>query len=149
MVTMRNRTSTRCRAVTRNRGFTYLWVLGAIAVMGIGLLGVSELWTATTRRQKLDELDWVGQQFRDAIGSYYQSSTGLTKSYPSSLQELLEDRRYAVPRRHLRVIYRNPITGTTEWETIRSTEGKVRGVRVVLPPDNGGQVKEFVNVPAG
>ena len=138
-----NRTS----AGSRQSGLTYFWVLAAIAVMSVGLVAVSEIWSTTARRQKLAELEWIGAQFTEAIGSYYQSSTGLTKTYPPSLQELLEDRRYAMPRRHLRAVYRNPFTGTADWELVRTVDGKVRGVRVRVPGDGGEKTREFLYLP--
>ena len=136
-------------ATSQQGGFTYLWVLAAIAVMSVGLVAVSEVWSTTARRQKLVELEWIGAQFTEAIGSYYQSATGLTKTYPPSLQELLEDRRYAVPRRHLRAVYRNPFTGKADWELVRSVDGRVRGVRVSVPRDGGDQTREFLYLPNG
>jgi type II secretory pathway pseudopilin PulG len=123
--------------------------LAAIAVMSIGLVSVSEVWSTTARRQKLVELEWIGAQFTEAIGSYYQSSTGLTKTYPPSLQDLLEDRRYAVPRRHLRAVYRNPFTGKADWELVNAVDGKIRGIRVSVPGEGGGQTREFLYLPSG
>ena len=115
----------------------------------VGLVAASEVWSTTARRQKLVELEWIGAQFTEAIGSYYQSSTGLTKTYPPSLQDLLEDRRYAVPRRHLRAVYRNPFTSKSDWDLVRTVDGRVRGVRVTVPTGAGGQTREFLYLPAG
>ena len=110
-------------------GFTYLGVLFAIAVLGIGLTAASEVWVTTARRQRLEQLDWVGRQFVQAIGSYYESSPGLVKSYPRSLEDLLEDRRFPMVRRHLRQVYANPLTGAVDWELIMTPDGSIRGVR--------------------
>jgi type II secretory pathway pseudopilin PulG len=128
-------------------GFTYLWVLMAIAVIGIGLLAASDMWVTTARREKTQELEWIGSQFIQAIGSYYQSSPGAAKSYPPSLQALLDDRRHAVARRHLRTIYRNPFTGAVDWDLVMAADGTVRGVRAVLSVEVGGPVREFVYLP--
>jgi len=129
------------------RGFTYLGVLIAIAVLSVGLLAVSEVWVTSARRSKLAELDWIGAQFTQAIGSYYQATPGTAKVYPSSLQDLLDDRRYVTTRRHLRIVYANPFTGQADWQPVLAADGKLRGVRVVLPQDDGGTAKEFVYRP--
>ena len=128
-------------------GFTYLWVLAAIAVLGIGLLAVSEVWVTSARRQKLVELEWIGGQFTRAIGSYYQSTPGVAKVYPLTLLDLIEDRRYVTVRRHLRAVYANPFTGKPDWELVVVGDGRVRGVRVTLPSEDGVSVKEFAYQP--
>ena len=120
----------------------------AIAIIGVGLLAVSEVWVTTARRQKTEELEWIGSQFTQAIGSFYQSSPGVSKSCPLSLQDLLEDRRHALVRRHLRTIYRNPFTGMADWELIKAPDGTVRGVRVSAPLGDRIQPREFVYLPA-
>ena len=129
------------------RGFTYLWVLVAIAVLGIGLLAVSEVWVTTARRQRLAEIDWIGAQFTQAIGSYYYATPALAKSYPPSLQDLVQDRRFVTTRRHIREVYRNPFTGAADWELVTSSNGGIRGVRAIVPTEAGGVVKEFVFQP--
>ena len=138
----------RCGVGARTQGgFTYLWVLAAIAVLGIGLLAVSEVWVTSARRQKLVELDWIGGQFTRAIGSYYQSTPGAAKVYPLTLQDLLEDRRYVTPRRHLRTVYANPFTGKPDWELVVAGDGRVRGVRVAVPGGDVNAMREFVYLP--
>ena len=133
---------------SRNGGFTYLAVLIAVAVLCIGLLAVSQVWVASARRSKLAELDWIGAQFTQAIGSYYYATPGAAKAYPASLQDLLIDRRYVTVRRHLRSIYANPFTGRADWQLVFAADGTIRGVRVMAPgDDDGGMAKEFVYHP--
>lgn len=129
------------------RGFTFLWVVLAIAILGVGLLAVSEVWVANARRQKLVELDWVGVQFTQAIGSYYYATPASVKAYPQGLQDLIEDRRYGTIRRHLREVYRNPFTGAPDWELVPSPSGGIRGVRARVPSDSGSTVEEFLFEP--
>ncbi|HJV96082.1 MAG TPA: type II secretion system protein [Albitalea sp.] len=135
------------RGRRRSGGFTYLGVLLAIALIGIGLVAASEVWVTSVRRQKAEELEWVGAQFTQAIGSYYQSTPGAAKAYPTSLQDLLEDRRYVTMRRHLRAIYSNPFTGKADWEIVKGSDGRMRGVRAVVATDTGSRSFEFVYVP--
>jgi type II secretory pathway pseudopilin PulG len=112
----------------REQGFTYLAVLLAIAVIAAGLLATGERWARSNQREKERQLLWVGNQFRNAIGLYYQRTPGAVKRYPQSLEELLEDKRYLPAQRYLRTIYRDPMTGKAEWGTVLSPEGGIAGV---------------------
>ena len=139
----------RARPAGRGQGgFTYLGVLLAIAVLWVGLAVASEVWVTSARRHKAEELEWIGAQFTQAIGSYYHSTPGAAKAYPQSLQELLEDRRNPTPRRHLRRAYRNPFTGNADWAFVKSDDMRIRGVRCVIPSEAGQQIREFVYSPA-
>jgi type II secretory pathway pseudopilin PulG len=131
------------------RGFTYLGLLLAIAVLGIGLMAASEVWVTTARRQRQVQLEWIGQQFQRGIGSYYEATPGLIKRFPERLDDLLEDRRYPTVRRHLRQIYANPFTGSVDWELIRGPGGTIVGVRlpVANTEDTRPALREFIYVP--
>ena len=58
-----------------------------------------------------------------------ESTPGQEKRFPRSFDGLLEDRRLAVPRRHLRRIYANPATGTPDWYVVRAPDGGISEVR--------------------
>lgn len=130
----------------RQTGFTYLGVLLTIALLGIGLAAASEVWTTVAQRQRLEQLEWVGQQYAQAIGSYYESTPGLVKAYPARLEDLLEDRRFPFVRRHLRQLYANPLTGRHDWEVVVSSTGGARGVRAPAASVAGTRLegREFV-----
>jgi type II secretory pathway pseudopilin PulG len=98
----------------RPRGFSYLGLLIAVALMGIALAAVGEVWSTTAQRERERELLFVGGQFRQAIGRYYEASPGV-KQYPRKLDDLLEDKRFPVVKRHLRQIYLDPMTGKPDW----------------------------------
>jgi type II secretory pathway pseudopilin PulG len=112
----------------RQRGFTYLGLLFAIAIAGVLLAAVGVMWSTESQRQKEAELLLIGAEFRAAIASYYQSSPGLVKRYPAKLADLLKDDRFLGVRRHLRQIYIDPMTGTREWGLIPAPEGGIMGV---------------------
>jgi len=116
----------------QQRGFTYLGVLLAIALLGIGIAAASEVWSTTARRQRMEQLEWVGQQYVQAIGSYRESSPGGAKAYPRSLDELLTDRRVPYVRRHLRQLYANPLSGKLDWELIQAADQGIVGVRTPI-----------------
>jgi type II secretory pathway pseudopilin PulG len=128
-------------------GFTYLGILIAVAVVGIGLTAASEVWVATSSRQKMTALDWAGQQYIQAIRSYYQASPGSVKSYPMEVADLLEDRRFLTIRRHLRTAYLNPFTQKADWNAIRANDGSLRGVQALVPQLNQVQPKSFTYIP--
>ena len=138
----------RPRAATHGEGgFTYVALLAAVAVLGVGLTAASELWVSNAHREKLVELEWIGEQFVRAIGSYYFASPGSAKVYPASLDDLLEDQRYLTVRRHLRVVYANPFTGISDWATVRGVDGRVRGVRIKVTTSSGVIEKTHIFVP--
>jgi len=109
------------------RGFTYLGVLLIVAVMGAGLTAFAELYSHAAQREKERELLFIGKQFRDAIAGYYNKSPG-AKVYPKKMEDLLEDKRFPMPQSHLRRVYRDPMTGTTEWGLVEAPGGGFMGV---------------------
>jgi len=117
-----------CHGQPNESGFTYLGVLFAIAIIGVALLAVSEVWAKVAERQKLAQLDWAGQQYVQAIESYYYANTGSVHFYPAKLDDLLEDKRYLSVKRHLRTLYPDPFTGTASWKLIASPTGGIQGV---------------------
>jgi hypothetical protein len=93
-------------------------VLILVALAGVALAGAGELWSTASKREKEAQLLFVGDEFRRAIGSYYEGSPG-TKQFPQRLEELLDDKRLPVTRRHLRRIYVDPMTGGAEWGLVK------------------------------
>ena len=110
------------------RGFTYLGALFLIVLMGLALAGTGELWSTASQRAKERELIWVGTQYARALRSYYQAPAAGVPFYPMELEELLEDHRHPSLRRHLRRLYPDPITGSTDWGLIRGYEDRIVGV---------------------
>ena len=102
-----------------SKGFTYSGLLISVAVMGMGLAAFGELYSRTGQREKERELLFVGKEYRQAIASYYQKE----KTYPRKLEDLLEDKRFPMPVRHLRRLYPDPITGSNDWGLVEPTEG--------------------------
>jgi type II secretory pathway pseudopilin PulG len=107
------------RALRRQAGFTYVGLMFAIAVLGITLATVGVVWSTQIRRDKEAELLWIGDQYRTAIGRY-RASGG---QFPQELADLLEDKRTAVPRRYLRKLFADPMTGAADWQLIETPGG--------------------------
>lgn len=110
------------------RGFTYVMMLISVAIIGIGLAGTAEVWSLAQQREKEAELLFVGNQYREAIGRYYDSTPGGGKRYPEKLEDLLEDKRYPMPIRHLRKLYADPLTGKAEWGLMEAPDGGIMGI---------------------
>ena len=111
-----------------SRGFTYLGVLIAVALMGIGLAVVSEVWTKVAERQKIAQLEWVMDQYAKAIESYYYANTGSVNFYPEKVEDLLEDKRHLGVVRHLRRLYVNPMSGEMDWKWVAGPSKGIAGV---------------------
>ncbi|MDW7597639.1 MAG: type II secretion system protein [Nitrosomonadaceae bacterium] len=128
MVTAARRNSGVGCGMHREKGFTYIWMLFAVALAGIVLAGAGLVWRTEAWRDKEKELMFVGDQFRQAIGSYYETSPGIPKRYPDTLEKLLVDDRFPMVKRHLRKIFFDPMTGTAEWGLVRQPGLGITGV---------------------
>ncbi len=91
-------------------GFTYLFVLMLIALIGMGLAAAGTLWSTDAKRAREVELLFIGDQYRQAIRSYYELEPNQPR-LPQSIDDLLEDHRRPTIVRHLRRAYRDPFTG--------------------------------------
>lgn len=120
------------RPVAAQGGFTYLGVLFLVVLLGLGLSGAGQLWSISSQRAKEKELLWVGQQYARALKAYHARSPG-AKRYPQELEELLEDRRFPTPVRHLRQLYRDPLTGSLDWGLVKSADGRIAGIYSQAP----------------
>jgi len=113
---------------SRNSGFTYLGLLFFVAIMGAALVGVAQVWHTEVRRQKEVDLLFIGNQFRQGIGGYYERTPGTVKQYPKQFEDMLMDPRFPDTRRYLRKIYADPMTGKAEWGMVRAPDGGIVGV---------------------
>jgi type II secretory pathway pseudopilin PulG len=111
----------------QQQGFTYMSALLLILMMGTALAAVGQVWSTVGKREREQQLIWVGTQYAQALRSYYRSGTGVAQ-YPESLDELLEDHRFPSIQRHLRRLYPDPMTGSTTWGLTRSIDNRITGV---------------------
>jgi type II secretory pathway pseudopilin PulG len=115
-----------CRS--RARGFTYVWVMAALAVLGIMLSAVGTWWSEEVRREREEDLVRFGIAYARAIASYRASSPGSVQMAPRRLQDLVLDDRFPRPTRHLRRLYADPIEPHQAWGLITDDEGRIQGV---------------------
>jgi hypothetical protein len=89
-------------------------------LIGLGLTALLAVHTGqrladTRQRDNEAELLFVGEQYRQAIMSYWRESPGGVRSWPARLDDLVEDKRFPKPRRHLRKLYADPLSPETPW----------------------------------
>lgn len=118
----------------RNRGFTYIMVLLWVAISGVMLMALSRAWLLESRRERDTELIYRGEQIREALSTYavVPVSTGRSRA-PERLEDLLEDRRSGQVVRHLRRVWRDPITNSPTWGLVKDENGGIVGVFSTSP----------------
>lgn len=115
-------------ARNRKSGFTYLSALILVVISGIALTAASRYWSTMTKRDMEEELLFRGDQYRMAIESYYRSAPSGRAAYPRQLDDLIKDPRYLTARRHLRKMYRDPMTKDGVWGIEKDLQGGIHGV---------------------
>ncbi len=111
-------------AFSAQRGFTYIGLLFAIAILGMTLATIGIVWSTEIRRDKEAELLWIGDQYRVAIERYVSAGG----QYPQELSDLLEDKRFPVARRYLRKLFPDPMTGQTDWQLVPAPDNGIMGI---------------------
>jgi type II secretory pathway pseudopilin PulG len=95
------------KSYTSQSGFSYLFVLFALVLVGLSMMGANKQWTTMMQREREAELLFRGHQYRRAIASYVESVPG-ARQYPPRVEDLMKDPRNS--KRHLRSAYLDPIT---------------------------------------
>ncbi|MFG6429497.1 type II secretion system protein [Roseateles sp. LYH14W] len=96
---------------TGEQGFTYLLLLFAMVIGGIGLAALGEQARQRALREQEAELAFRGAEIARAIASYVQASPAGSRALPASVDALLEDRRSGRIVRHLRQLRADPLGG--------------------------------------
>lgn len=107
--------------------FLFGTVLLALVLAGV-LAAVARAWEADAQRERERELLWIGKQFRRALQAYAAATPPGLEAAPRGLEELLRDTRHHPPRRHLRKVFVDPMTGRAQWGLERSASGRIVGV---------------------
>ncbi|MDO8653449.1 MAG: type II secretion system protein [Undibacterium sp.] len=116
------RRTMRCQRTSQN-GFSYIALLIAIAIIGLVAASGLQVGAILSRRNAELELLAIGKEYRNALLSYAIASSAGQRQRPNSLAELLKDPRFPNPKRHLRKIYPDPLTGEESWGIIMSPDG--------------------------
>jgi type II secretory pathway pseudopilin PulG len=112
----------------RIRGFTYVWALAAIAVLGVALAAVGTVWSSATQREREEELIRVGTAYAEAIASYWRHAPGSVRNLPPDLAALVRDDRYIKAYRHLRDLHPDPMDPSRPWGLVTDASGRIIGV---------------------
>lgn len=116
------------RHCKEQKGFSYLWVLMVVAMLGGFMAMTADVYQTFLQRERERELIFIGAEFREAIRRYYENApVGVSRSYPQSLDQLLLDSRHNKARRYLRKIYIDPMTGKLDWGLFL-VAGRIAGV---------------------
>lgn len=99
-------------------GFTYVGLMILVAMIGLVAAATLKAGSLFQRAAKEKELLEIGAQFSEALRSYAKATPAGSPTQPMSLKELLRDPRFPNPRRHLRKIFVDPITGKAEWGVV-------------------------------
>jgi type II secretory pathway pseudopilin PulG len=119
------RLARRARNPAEAAGFTYIGLLIAVVIMGIGLSAVGTVWRTQAQREREQELLFIGGEFRTAIAHYYAAGG---HQYPQDINDLLEDKRWPEPRHYLRRLYVDPMTGAQDWTILRTDMAGITGI---------------------
>lgn len=121
---------------SRERGYTFLLVLFAVAALGLFAAQAGVVWQQVAQREREAELLAIGVEFARALESYRKASPD--GRLPERLEDLVADRRGLATTRHLRRVYRDPFTGATQWGLDRAA-GQIVGVFSLAP---GGPLRQ-------
>ena len=86
-------------------GFTYIALLVLVAIWSIALCVTAEIFEKRRQQEIRAQLTWAAKQYTRAVESYYYSAPLGKRRLPSAPDELIEDKRFFPPARHLRSLY--------------------------------------------
>lgn len=110
------------------RGAILMMLMITVVIMGLAAGLAGQTWRDTMQRAREAELIWRGQQYQQAVASYYAVKHGPQNMLPSKLEHLLRDPRFPNVVKHLRKLYDDPMTGE-DWELVKDPAEKILGVR--------------------
>lgn len=129
---------------TSVRGYSYVLLLLCVALISIAATGSVRMGAALQRQAAESALLEVGQDLREALSAYHAVGTGPQRC-PVELRDLLRDPRVPTPRRYLRAIPIDPLTGSPEWGIRRNRTGSITALYSLAP----GRPVKRTGFPAG
>ncbi len=124
-------TRVRSRAV-QDKGFTYLMLLWWVAIGSVMLAALGQQWALERQRQREIEMVFRAQDIQAALLSYHVPAVpGQPAVWPKRLDDLLEDRRGPVIKRHLRRVWVDPLNPKGNWGLIKDGDAPDAGIKGV------------------
>jgi type II secretory pathway pseudopilin PulG len=109
------------------RGFSYIVLMFAIVLIGLGMTVAARQWKTMVQRELEADLLSKGIEIQNALALYSATmKAGRVvpgEVYPQSLADLTR-----LPKPFLRKVYVEPV-GHGEWELVRAPTGGIMGVR--------------------
>jgi type II secretory pathway pseudopilin PulG len=110
------------------RGYALVFALMMVAAASFAAMVAVVGRETEAQREREVQLLFVGDQYRRALASYAGiAPSGGATTYPAKLDELLEDKRFPNPVRHLRQLYVDPMTGAADWQ-LELQQGRIVGL---------------------
>ena len=128
--------------IMKNRKISSKWVGLTICFLIAGYFFWSQ-WSTARQLEKEQRLIFVGNQFRAAIGRYYENSPGATRQFPLRLEDLVSDVRMAPKAQYIAEVYHDPLGGN-EWGLVRNSAGGITGIHS-LSEDVPAKVSQFAS----
>ena len=110
------------------KGFTYPAALLMVIVVSVALTGVHQQWQTIVKRDREKELLFRGTQILEAINAYCRAGSEDACQYPRRFEDLLKDPRVPGIQRHLRKLYKDPMTRDGHWGIVYDGRGNIKGV---------------------
>ncbi len=108
-------------------------VLGGVALAALG-----EREQTRQQREREAELRFRGEAIAAALARYAQATPLGHLPLPPTLEDLLADRRFPKPQRHLRQLYADPFTVRPDWEPVMGEAAIVTDDSAAPPPGDAG-----------
>ncbi|HEX4152452.1 MAG TPA: type II secretion system protein [Steroidobacteraceae bacterium] len=113
------------RSGRAERGFTYIGLLVAIALIGFALAVAGQVTRTTMKREREVELLFIGHEYRHAIARFFRQN----HRYPLTLEELVTvDTGGTTPQHYLRRLYRDPMTRAVDWTLLPAPGQGIMGI---------------------
>lgn len=112
----------------RSSGFTLVAMLVLVALVSAGLAVVGPLWSQQVKRERERDLLRIGVLYAQAIAEFHAMSPGSQRQWPTSVDDLLLDRRFVGTVRHLRKAYADPVAPHLPWVPVRDASGRIIGM---------------------